>query len=567
MRLFLVTVLLVCTSIWALEPVVLDDCEDLGGWTVSRKPATFSRAPDAAQGDGAILVTMPGNVQHTLAKSYVSGSAAWDAYEGFSFWVKGDGSDQYGSLALRGRYPFVVFFELKTTKWHKLTFHWRDLAPESQADPIGSFGAVPPSGIIRIRIGTRWTIGHNNAKVPKHSYCIDQIQLEPTVPAPAKPPTPRAFSEVLAKLKRKEPVRIQCMGDSITAGTGLANRDAERYATRTQEILRAWLGYDDITCYSRAVGGAKVNDGRAWIPRDFRDEAPDLVTIWYGYNDKSGAHTADYFKRSLNDYIDRVCHATGGKTAFLLFATGPGCGPRFTMLDDFAQAVREITDERGLGLFDVNRELKTIGRKNMPDYFGDMAHPNKKGHLLIANRLCDFLVASAGIDTPKPKPPKKPVVKPGQANFWDFEEGTEGWIIDTKEISLVENRASSGLKSLKFDMPTATADHRHAYSPHFPVLPGQVYRIEADTFLETALKGGGRYGIYVTAYHQANGEGTNQVLQVRGVGYATKLWEHWRGTIEIPTGMLSARIMIWCHRDATATFYADTIRVTPLKPE
>jgi lysophospholipase L1-like esterase len=39
-----------------------------------------------------------------------------------------------------------------------------------------------------------------------------------------------------------------------------------------------------VTCYSRAVGGAKVNDARFWWRRDFEGVAPDLVTIAYGYN-------------------------------------------------------------------------------------------------------------------------------------------------------------------------------------------------------------------------------------------------------------------------------------------
>jgi len=67
-------------------------------------------------------------------------------------------------------------------------------------------------------------------------------------------------------------------------------------------------------------------DIRAWVPRDFFGAAPDLLTLWIGYNDKSNAFTRDYFKRSVLEYIDRVCRATHGQTAILLLATGPGWG-------------------------------------------------------------------------------------------------------------------------------------------------------------------------------------------------------------------------------------------------
>ena len=121
-----------------------------------------------------------------------------------------------------------------------------------------------------------------------------------------------------------------------------------------------------------------------------------LVTILYGYNDKSGAHTKAYFKDSLNDYLDRIARKTGGKTAVLLLPTIPGMGPRFVMMDDFADAVRETAQARGLACFDLQKVFKAIGREKINDLLADMAHPNAEGHRLIAEAIANVLAGAGG---------------------------------------------------------------------------------------------------------------------------------------------------------------------------
>ena len=547
----------------AAAPVVLEDFEDVSEWRVTRKPAAFEAASDATVGQGAIHVTMPGMVSRTLGKSYVAGSSAWDSYQGVSFWVKGDGSDQFGCLAVSGRYAYATYFSLQRTEWHKVTVPWSGFVPEQQVDGIGVFGSMPPSGITVLRFGSRWTIYHNNERIPEHEYWVDHIQLEDVIPEPGPAPAPRPFGEVLGLLSQGEPVRIQCMGDSITAGTSLSDKDESRYATLVERELRRWLGRDTISCISRAVGGARSTDARAWVPRDFVGPVPDLVTVWYGYNDKSGAYTCDYYERSLSDYIDRVCRATEGKAAILLIAPGPGCGPRFVMMDDYAEAVRRLARERQLGLFDVHKVLKTLGREEIERYFADMAHPNEKGHRAIADALCELLVTSAGIRTPKPPPPPRPVVAPGQAQHWDFEDGGAGWVLDCDEVTCVQGKGSSGARCLGFDLRAPAEDHRRAYSPVLPAQPGQEYTVRAMLLTQSA-DSEGRFGVYVCAYDNDQGTGNAQVIPVRGGGGLAGQWVEVEEQVEIPKATVTMKVMVWAFRDTVATFYCDDVSLTPV---
>lgn len=378
-----------------LAAEILCDFENLDGWKATQAPAAFEKAPDAHQGAGAIKVTMPGQVSATISATFPP--AAWDNYAGVSFWAKGDGSTQWGSLAIGGSgsnygYMYVFFFPLVSTEWQQYTVPWADWIAEGQVGGIGQSGALPPSGIQTLRLGTRWNITHNNARIPPHSYSVDDVQLVASVPPPAPHRKPRPLQDVITILREGKPLRIICMGDSITAGTGLKDMGAERYAVVLQAKLREATGNQQITCESRAVGGAKLADARAWVTRDFHGEAPDLVTMLYGYNDKSNLWTAAQFAAALEDYIQRVTDATGGKAAIVPIATIPGAGPRYVMMDDFAQVVRDVSKKLGLEYCNMPERLKADGREGLGRYMGDMAHPNAEGHVLMAQVLTDWLM-------------------------------------------------------------------------------------------------------------------------------------------------------------------------------
>lgn len=389
----------VCAAVQA--QVVLCDFEDMSAWKETQKPVAFGPSADAHSGASCVRVTMPGQALGTLPGAYPP--ADWDRYQGVSFWAKGDGSDQWGCIALagggsNGSYTYCYYFPLTATEWTQYSVPWRNWIPEGTEGFIGEAGALPPSGIQAIRIGTRWTIGHNNAKIPEHTYQVDDVVLEETVAPPGPAPAPAPLAGVIAKLRAKQPVRIVCMGDSITAGTGLPNKDAERYAVILQGMLREALGYEEIHAESRAVGGAKLSDAQAWVLRDFQGPAPDLVTMMYGYNDKSNKWSSAQYAAEIGDYVDRVAAVTGGQTAILPLATMPGAGPRFTMLDDFAQAVRDVCAARGIECCDMQAAFKAVGREGMPALLGDMAHPNAEGHRLMARTLADFLMARVSGD-------------------------------------------------------------------------------------------------------------------------------------------------------------------------
>ncbi|HCE45821.1 MAG TPA: hypothetical protein DET40_19935 [Lentisphaeria bacterium] len=375
----------------------LEDFESVSGWE-KQNGAQVEAADSASAGKGAVKFSGPG-----LAFKKVKGvktlkpDSLNDGYEGISFWVKGDGSDTYGTIVLCGQHPlwfpfkYAYSFPLKDTEWKKIVVPWDKFVPEDPVYPIGTTGGMPPSGIQNLKIGNKWNIYFNNKPMPKFSFCIDQIQFEEKVPSDKNTPKLKSFEDVQKLLKDKKPVNILCLGDSITAGTSLKSPDTERYAQVLEKLLRKQYGYDQITVVSKAVGGAQGNDLRLWLDRDFAGNPPDLVTLMYGYNDKTWGYSKEYFTYSMNDYIERIARKTNGATSILLISTIPGKNERFFMMDDYAECVRAIAKERGLPLCDVSKDFKAFGREGIEAYMADQAHPNAKGHEVMANAIAGAL--------------------------------------------------------------------------------------------------------------------------------------------------------------------------------
>lgn len=551
----------VMSLVQAASPLVLDDFETLTGWTAQAKDATFAAATSAAVGEGAMTVTLPG----TLSKKIQCSDdvlTLWDGSQGLSFYVKGDGSDVWAPIAVSagyGAFSYVYFFPLKSTDWVKYTVAWRDFIPEDEVEPMGTPEGLPPGGIQVLRFGCRWRIWYDNANLPAHSFSVDQVQIETHVPLTTAPPAPAPFAAFLEKLRRREPVTIQFQGDSITAGTALADKVAERYSTKTQDLLRQWLGYDGIDCRNRAVGGARVNDARAWLERDFVGGAPDLVTIWYGYNDKTAGYSKEHYQQMMSDYIDRIAAVTQGKSAIVLFATGPGTQGRFTMMDGYAQAIRDLAAARQLPCFDVHAMMKALGRGPMRDIMADQAHPNTQGHQLIADHLAQFLVSQAGIDAPRPQAPTE-AQRAKDALFWDFESAPAGWLLE-KQASISAELAKDGQHSLKLTALAQNPDHIRAWSEVITVEPGRRYHLSAMVFNRLVY---GAFGLYVSMQEETGG--TSISLEPQAIfrnSSASRDWSRQDGEFTVPKNVTKLRLLFWIDKNSEGDLFFDSPYIEP----
>lgn len=422
----------------AHAPIVLDDFESLDGWTVWSEAwggkAEFAKAGSAAVGAGAIRFTGPGIIYRELPRgtgipACVSAppdtgtnARATEEAQGISFWVRGDGSLLHGTIVVgpagagswqqgfvhAGMTGHAFYFPLADTNWHRITAPWADFIPEGPHPAIGTEGGLRPGDIRVLRIGNRWKYWRNYDAYPRFSYEIDQVELvydaRDTSTAsprgtgtPACVPTPpdtgtiahaTTAQDVIDKMRRGKPVRILCVGDSITAGAGTT--PDRRYWRLVEPRLREAFRNEGISVEGWGIGGATLLDALPWIEWILGPEPPDLVTLMFGTNDCS-TYDETFFRWCLSQFIDRTARASRGRTAVLPFATLPGRGDYFTKTDRYAEQVRLVCAERHLPFLDLSASFKGLGEEAMGPLFGDGVHLNTNGHEFVAGALCEFL--------------------------------------------------------------------------------------------------------------------------------------------------------------------------------
>ena len=207
--------------------------------------------------------------------------------------------------------------------------------------------------------------------------------------APAPPAKPEA--------KR---IRVACIGDSITFGTGAANRSTDSYPAQLQKLLGS--GYEVMNF---GVGGCTLirkGTPNVWTTMK-RIQAeninPDLVVVSLGTNDTCGGKRKcwdhkDDFAGDYRDLIDAL-HALPSKPRIWICAPTPMVpetpgldanrkqdllerGPR---LHELITIIKGIAKEKHTGFIDLNTPLT-----GKADCFTakDGVHPNNADYTIIA---------------------------------------------------------------------------------------------------------------------------------------------------------------------------------------
>lgn len=327
----------------------------------------------------------------------VRATPEWDKAAGLSFWLKGDGSKNWGGIELIDGSDYALryaaAFPLDSTEWRKITIPWCDLIPElPKAKLIGVEGGYKPSGFGNFWFGKWWTW----RDYPAHSFTIDQVALETDIPVDATDYTPAksGVPKLLAKLKARQPVTIVTMGDSLTDKRHWANRQVV-WAELLAAMLRETYG-SEVTLVNVSRGGSQLTHGLLQLPLWVRDTPePDLVTVWYGFNDWTDGMRGEQFQTTLAFAVDRIRRLTKGRSEVLLMTTCPAF-ERWDTMDEMAGAVRIVAMKKKTGLADVAAAFKKAGgdeAARVKLFCSDKTHLGEAGHGLAAETAVKAIAA------------------------------------------------------------------------------------------------------------------------------------------------------------------------------
>ena len=198
------------------------------------------------------------------------------------------------------------------------------------------------------------------------------------------------------------PLRIACVGDSITYGDQLADRETQSYPA-----VLAQLGGGRFVIGNFGVNGATAlsGTGRAWTDtpacREALAFAPDAVIVMLGINDLlNHADWLDRYPAALRDVVARFQALPAAPRLFLCTLT-PIAPPdaaaeaNRTIRDVLNPAIRAVAAETGASVVDVSSAYP-----NRLDWLPDGLHPSPAGAELLARTVL------AALDAPAPSAPR-----------------------------------------------------------------------------------------------------------------------------------------------------------------
>ncbi len=201
------------------------------------------------------------------------------------------------------------------------------------------------------------------------------------------------FLLIAVAIQAADTIRVACVGNSITYGSGIKNRDTESYPV----VLGQLLGEKYQVRNFGLSGRTLLNKGdRPYMnEKTFKvalNYLPNIVVIKLGTND-SKPHNWKFqseFKQDLSAMVDSFKALSSKPTIFLCY---PAKAYAITwgisdsvIVHGVMPYVKAVATEKKLKIIDLHKA--TTG---MPELFPDNIHPNAAGAKVLATTVYNFV--------------------------------------------------------------------------------------------------------------------------------------------------------------------------------
>ncbi len=189
-------------------------------------------------------------------------------------------------------------------------------------------------------------------------------------------------------------IRVACVGDSITFGAGVENREANNYPV----VLGKCLG-SRFETRNFGVSGAtlfKKGDLPYWKLDAFREVdgfGPQVVIMKLGTNDSKPQNWRfkSEFESDLRDMVDHFL-SLPSKPRLWVCLPAPVYQDRWginetTVRDEMIPLIRKVAAGRQVPVIDLHTALS-----KRPEWFPDGVHPNAAGAANLAQVVCYTLL-------------------------------------------------------------------------------------------------------------------------------------------------------------------------------
>lgn len=196
-------------------------------------------------------------------------------------------------------------------------------------------------------------------------------------------------------------IKVACVGNSVTHGAGIKDRDNNSYPVQLQELLGNEYEVKNFG-YS---GATMLKNGHKpyWEKPEFKksqDFKPNIVIIHLGLNDQGNNNWPEHKEEFIDDYIDMITvyRNLTSKPKVIICKMSPTLSGHHWfeegMRENFAEIQSKIdliSQKSGVDVIDLHEPLFRF-----PEYFPDNIHPTKEGAEIIAQKVYSGITGNYG---------------------------------------------------------------------------------------------------------------------------------------------------------------------------
>ncbi|GGW36104.1 sialate O-acetylesterase [Arenibacter certesii] len=200
---------------------------------------------------------------------------------------------------------------------------------------------------------------------------------------------------------QSQKLKVACVGNSVTYGTRVEERERNAYPEQLQELL----GNDYEVANFGYPGATALKQGHKpyWdnpIFEESKSFQPNLVVIHLGLNDQGNNNWPAHKEEFISDYLDLIQEYRNLPSSPEVIICK--MSPSFSGHHWFEEGMRENYQE-------IQAKIDTIGKQagvpivdlqdplyRFPEYYADDLHPAKEGATIIANKIYHFISGNYG---------------------------------------------------------------------------------------------------------------------------------------------------------------------------
>ena len=190
-----------------------------------------------------------------------------------------------------------------------------------------------------------------------------------------------------------EKIRVACVGDSITYGHGIPNRQKRAYPGQLQDLVGDKYDVRNFGVNAKTMLNHKWDSYiTTGVCKNALKFNPNIVIIMLGTNDtKHWKRMGDNFATDAANIVDAFAKLEAKPKIYLcrpvpVFKDKWGINEK-SLTEGVIPAINKVAKEKGCKIVDLHKALSGKG-----DLFPDKIHPNDAGSTVMAKTLRDAIL-------------------------------------------------------------------------------------------------------------------------------------------------------------------------------